>query len=189
MAITLKHTRPVTDDELLEFSRQNPGLQFERTANGELVVTPTGSESSRASGEVFGQLREWNRRRGRGVVFDSSGGFRLPNNAVYAPDASWIRQDRWERLTQEQRRTFAPLCPDAVFEIRSEGNTLAELREKLRIYLANGAQIAALVDPSGRCVEVYRQARPPEIHASPATVALDSELPGFVLDLAPVFVQ
>jgi len=187
MAITLKHTRPVTDDELLEFSRQNPGLQFERTADGELVVTPTGSESSRASGEVFGQLREWN--RGRGVVFDSSGGFRLPNNAVYAPDASWIRQDRWERLTPEERRTFAPLCPDAVFEIRSEGNTLAELRDKLRIYLANRAQIAVLVDPSGRGVEVYRAGRAPEIHANPATVALDPELPGFVLDLAPVFGQ
>ena len=187
MAITLKHTRPVTDDELLEFSRQNPGLQFERTAHGELVVTPTGSESSRASGEVFGQLREWNRRQGSGVVFDSSGGFRLPNNAVYAPDASWVRQDRWERLSQEQRRTFAPLCPDAVFEIRSEGNTLAELREKLRIYLANGAQIAVLVDPSGRSVEVYRPTRSPEIHANPSAVALDSELPGFVLDLAPVF--
>lgn len=69
MAITLKHTRPVAVDELLEFSRQNPGLQFERTADGELVVTPTGSESSRANGEVFGQLREWNRRHGRGVVF------------------------------------------------------------------------------------------------------------------------
>jgi Uma2 family endonuclease len=187
MAITLTLTHPVTDEELIKLSERNPGYQFERTARGEVIVTPTGSESSRASGEVFGQLRDWNRRSGRGVVFDSSGGFRLPDSAVRAPDASWVRQDRWEGLTREQRRTFAPLCPDAVFEIRSESQSLTELRAKMSDFIASGTQIAVLIDLDMRILEVYRPEREPEVYQDPKTVALAPELPGFILDLGPVY--
>lgn len=188
MAVSLRLKAVPTDEDILELSRQNPGYQFERTADGELVVTPTGSESSRASGEVFGQLRDWNQRIGLGVVFDSSGGFRLPDGAVHAPDASWVRRERWEALPPEQRRKFAPLCPDAVFEIQSESQSLVELRTKMRAYLANGAPLGVLIDPEHRTVEVYRPGQEPAVFTDPGTVALDPELAGFALELAPVFI-
>ena len=188
MAITLTLSHKVTDEELLELAERNPGYQFERNARGELVVTPTGMESGRASGEVLVQLGLWNREAHAGVVLDSSTGFRLPDGALLSPDASWVRRDRWDALTPEQRKRFGPLCPDVVFEIRSGSNTLVDLREKMRAYLANGAQIAVLIDRSERTVEVYRRGREPEIHRSPETVALDPELPGFILDLEPIFV-
>ena len=35
MAITIKHPRPVTDEDLLELSRLNPGYQFECDAQGD----------------------------------------------------------------------------------------------------------------------------------------------------------
>ena len=188
MAITLTLSHKITDDELLELAERNPGYQFERSANGKLVVTPTGMESGRASGEVLVQLGLWNRKARGGVVFNSSTGFRLPDGALLSPDASWVRRDRWDALTPEQRKRFGPLCPDVVFEIRSESNTLVDLREKTRAYLTNGAQIAVLIDPSERTVEVYRPGREPEIHRSPEAVALDPELAGFMLDLEPIFV-
>ena len=47
VALTLKPPKPLTDHELLEFSRRNPGLQFERSVTGELIVTPTGSDAGR----------------------------------------------------------------------------------------------------------------------------------------------
>ncbi len=187
MGITLIMTHRVTDEELVELSERNPGYQFERTAKGELIVTPTGMESGRASGEVLVQLGLWNRQTRAGVVFDSSTGFRLPDGALFAPDASWVRPDRWNALTPEQRKRFGPLCPDAAFEVRSESSTMAELREKASAYLANGAQIAILIDPYDRTVEVYRPARLPETHRDPKTVALDPVLSGFVLDLEPIF--
>lgn len=189
MAITLKHTRPVTDDEILELSRQNPGYQFERSAKGELVVTPTGIESGRRSLKLAQQLGNWADRDGSGVAFDSSTGFRMPDGSLLSPDASWVRRDRWDALTAEQRKKFGPLCPDAALEIRSESNTLTELREKVRAYLANGTQIAVLIDPDGRGVEVYRPGREPETHRNPKTVTLDPELPGFVLELEPLFAE
>ena len=187
MAITLTLSHKVTDDEFLELAERNPGYQFERNAKGELVVTPAGMESGRASGEILVQLGLWNRNARGGVVLDSSTGFRLPDGALLSPDASWVRRDRWDALTSEQRKRFGPLCPDVVFEILSESNTLVDLREKTRAYLANGAQIAVLIDPSERTVEVYRPGREPEIQRSPEAGALDPELPGFMLDLEPVF--
>ena len=190
MAIALTLPRPVTDEDLLEFSRRNPGYQFERTAKGELVVTPTGSESGRRSAELLGQLYSWNQRAGAGLVFDSSTGFRLPDGAVFSPDASWVQRPRWDALTPTQRQGFAPLCPDVVFEIRSESDSLYDVQRKMGKYLANGARLGVLVDPRSRTVEIFRPMRPidmVETLQNPDTVPLDPELSGFVLDLKAIF--
>ena len=190
MAIALTLPRPVTDEDLLEFSRRNPGYQFERTAKGELVVTPTGSESRRRSAELLGQLYSWNQRAGAGLVFDSSTGFRLPDGAVFSPDVSWVQRPRWDALTPTQRQGFAPLCPDVVFEIRSESDSLSDVQTKMGKYLANGARLGVLVDPHSRTVEIFRPMRPVdmvETSQNPETVPLDPELSRFVLDLKAIF--
>ena len=187
MAIELDLLHPVTDEELRLLSERNPGYQFERTADGRLVVSPTGGKSGRRSAEVLRQLGDWNRRTGLGVVFDSSTGFHLPDGSLLSPDASWVTREGWEALSPEEQEGFAPLCPDAVFEIRSSSQTPQELREKMRAYLRNGARIGVLVDPYARTVEVYRSGQELERHEDPERVALDPELPGFVLELAAVF--
>jgi Uma2 family endonuclease len=187
MAIELDLLHPVTDEELLRLSERNPGYQFERTADGRLVVSPTGSKSDWRSVEIAYQLRRWSEQVGLGVVFGSSAGFRLPDGSLLSPDASWVRRERWEGLSPEEQEGFAPLCPDAVFEIRSASQTPQELREKMRAYLRNGARIGVLIDPYTRAVEVYRPGQEPERREDPERVALDPELPGFVLELGPVF--
>jgi Uma2 family endonuclease len=132
-------------------------------------------------------LGNWTLRDGTGVAFDSSTGFRLPDGALFAPDAAWVQRTRLEALTPDQRKKFGPLCPDAAFEIRSENNALRELREKVQAYLANGARIGILIDPDDRTVEVYRPGREPETHKNPPVVMLDPELPGFRLEAPPLF--
>jgi len=187
MAIVLDLLHPVTDEELLRLSQRNPGYQLERTADGRLIVSPTGMESGRRSLKIAYQLKRWNERTGLGVVFSSSTGFHLPDGSLLSPDASWVARERWERLSPEEREGFAPLCPDAVFEIRSSSQTPEELRERMWAYLRNGARIGLLVDPYTRTVEVYRPGREPERYENPDRVALDPELPGFELELGPVF--
>lgn len=187
MAILLDLLHPVTDEELLRLSERNPGYQFERTADGRLLVSPTGGKSGRRSGEVFRQLGNWNERTGLGVVFDSSTGFYLPDGSLLSPDASWIRRERWKALSSEEQEGFVPLCPEAVFEVRSASQTPQELREKMGAYIQNGAHIGVLIDPYTRTVELYRPDREPERYENPDRVALDPELPGFVVELGPVF--
>ena len=46
----------------------------------------------------------WARVTGGWKAFDSSTGFRLPDNSVLSPDASLVALDRWQVLSAEQRR-------------------------------------------------------------------------------------
>jgi Uma2 family endonuclease len=88
--------------------RANPDLRMGRSANGELwVMAPAGSETGSRNAGLTAQLWTWNRDRGLGVDFDSSGGFTLPNGMIHAPDAAWIANERWEALSPAHRKTFA----------------------------------------------------------------------------------
>ena len=179
--------RNITDHELLCLSKHNPGYQFERTPEGMVVVSPTGGDSGWRSGEVFLQLGIWNRQSRRGIVFDSSTGFNLPDGSCRSPDAAWVQRERWESLSSHQRQGFPPLCPDVTFEVRSEFDLLTDLRAKMQVYIRNGARLAVLVDPQAPAVEIYRPAKESERYQGVAAVALDPELPGFSLDIQEIF--
>jgi Uma2 family endonuclease len=71
----------------------------------------------------------------------SNGGFELPDGSIRAPDAAWISSEGLPPLTEDERETFAPLCPDFVVELRFKSDRIAELREKRTSYLANGARV------------------------------------------------
>ncbi len=181
MAITIKQTHKVSDDELRELSRQNPGYQFERDGKGRLVVSPTGGQSGRRSAEVLAQLRNWARLRDSGPVFDSSTGFKLPDGSLRSPDAAWIRKERWESLSEQDREGFPPLCPDAVFEMLSRTDSAEELRAKLRTYIENGAQLAVMIDAYNCRVDVLTASG--QVQPAYDVVDFDRDLPGFSLDL------
>ncbi len=85
-------------------------------------------------------MENWSSQTNLGEAFDSSTGFKLPNGADRSPDASWVRCDRWEALTPQQREQFVPLCPDFVVELRSNSNPLKSLQDKMKEYRDNGAK-------------------------------------------------
>jgi Uma2 family endonuclease len=112
----------VTREQFVALAAANRDLKLERTANGELIVNPpTGSEIGKRNAKISTQLGIWCEANERlGEYFESSTGFELPNAANRSPDASWVRKERWEALTLEQREGFIPLCPDFVVELRSK---------------------------------------------------------------------
>ena len=98
----------LTEEQFMRLCQENPELRIELTAKGELVIMPpTGSETGWRSGEIFYSLADWAKKDGTGLTFDSSTGFTLPNGARRSPDASWVRRERWNALTKEQREGFA----------------------------------------------------------------------------------
>ena len=187
-AVRLRTLRPVSDDELLELSMRNPELRLERTAGGELIIMPpSGAESGRRCLGAASQLAAWAGRDGSGLAFDSSAGFRLPDGSVRAADAAWVRKDRWEALTREEREKYAPLCPDFVLELRSPSDRLADLEGKLAEWIANGARLGWLIEPFERQVQVYQPGASVARLDAPERLSADPVLPGFVLDLASVW--
>lgn len=177
----------VEDEEVMALSERNPGHRFERTREGGLLVSPTGGISGHQSSEVPFQLARWSHETGGGPTFASSTGFYLSDGSCLSPDPSWMCKQRWQSLSRAQRRGLIPLCQDAVFEIRSSSDALAELRAKMGIDVGNGTPIAVLIDPERRSVEVFRPGREPQPPEGVASLDLDPELPRFMLDLTPVF--
>lgn len=187
----LLHLRPALELDQGQFAalaRQNPELRLERTAEGDvLLMAPTGGETGRRNAGVTAQLWMWAMSGGSGVAFDSSTGFILPNGAIRSPDAAWVRGERLRPLSAEQRERFLPLCPDFVIELRSPSDALSATRAKLAEYLANGARLGWLLDLPGRRVEVYRPDIPVTALDAPQALSADPELPGFQLNLAPIW--
>lgn len=178
----------VTNEEFVQLAHANRDLQLERNATGELIVMPpTGCITGNKNSDLEGQLWLWNRQTKLGKTFNSSTGFHLPNGSFRSPDAAWVRQDRWDALTTEQKEGFAPICPDFVLELRSKTDSIKKLRAKMREYMANNARLGWLIDRKNQRVEIYKQGQDVEVLDCPITLSGEDVLPGFVLDLTEVW--
>lgn len=176
------------DDEFFEFCQRNKDWQIERDKEGELIIMPpTGWDTGDKNSEINLQLRLWSKKAGRGKCVDSSTGYKLPNSAIVSPEASWISNQRLEKISSEKRRKFLPLAPDFVIELRSESDSLAKLKNKMREYIENGVSLGWLIDAGERKVYVYRPDSETEILENPQKISGEQVLHGFVLDLAEIW--
>jgi len=184
----------------------NPEAVLELTAAGQVIaMTPTGGDTSARNNLLSARLQVWALGQGGWKVFDSSGGFRLPDGSVLSPDAAVLRLERWQALTPEQRRGIPPLCPDLVVELVSpsvaagccegvEGPRGSEaLRRKMAAHLANGARVGWLLFPEQRAVEIWQPgadpAAPVVMERIEAAEVLEGGewLPGLRLELAEIW--
>jgi len=188
LPVRLRFERALSDDELWRFCSINEQLRVERDANGELILmSPTGLEGSSSNAGINAELFVWARQDGRGKVFDSNGGFTLPDGSMRIPDGAWVSWPRWNALPKAEQKRFGHVVPEFVIELRSEKDRLRELKAKMRMWIANGVQLAWLVDPKRKVVEIYRPGEEPEIHEQPTSVLGDGPVAGFELVMANVW--
>ena len=185
------HFHPIiqlTQDQFLQFCQLNKELRIERASNGDIeLMIPTGGETSWRNSELITALNNWSKQNTQGVVFDSSGGFILPDGATRSPDAARIRRTRLATLSPEQKKKFLPLCPDFVIELRSPTDSLTALQDKMQEYIDNGAQLGWLIDPAQRQISIYRPGEKPECLQNPLTISGEPLLSGFVLQLEDIW--
>ena len=173
----------MTDEQVYQLCRTNPEVKFERNATGELIIMPpTGGEPGRSNAELTADFVIWNRQTQLGEVFDSSTCFKLHNGADRSPDVAWVRRDRWETLTLDQKKRFPAIVPDFVL-VMSPADTLRDTRTKMQEYLENGVKLAWLINPQNRQVEVYRLGKAVEVLDAPIQLFGEEILPGFVVSL------
>jgi Uma2 family endonuclease len=188
LTVSLKSVIDMTDDQFFQLCQNNRELRFERNANGELIImSPAGGETGNRNGRLNQQLFNWTDADGTGIAFDSSTGFKLPNGADRSPDASWIKLERWDALTDEEKRKFPPICPDFVIELLSPSDSLKTTQEKMKEYIDNGVRLGILINRKSRQVEIYRPGKEVEVLESPATVSGKDVLKGFVLNLGMIW--
>lgn len=188
LTLNLNPIIELTDEQFYHLCQLNRDLRFERTATGELIIMPpAGGETGNRNAGLTAQLWIWNEQNNLGKVFDSSTGFKLPNGADRSPDAAWVKQERWDVLTHEQKEKFPPLCPDFVIELLSPSDSLQVAQEKMQEYRDNGTRLGWLINRKSKQVEIYRPAQEVEVLQSPATLSGETVLTGFVLNLQPIW--
>lgn len=182
LPLRFRPEKPMSDEELMRFCAANDFLRVERDANGEiLVMTPAGSKTSSMNSRITRLLDEWAEADGRGIAFDSNGGFSLPDGSMRAADAAWVALARWDALTEAEQSRYAPLCPDFIIELRSQNDGLAKLKQKMEQWIANGVQLGWLIDPENKTVSIYRPGERPEILTHPTSVQGNGPVTGFEL--------
>jgi Uma2 family endonuclease len=188
LPVRLRFESPMTDDQLLHFCAVNDVWQIEREANGEIVVmTPAGFGSSNRNIRVSRLLDEWAEADGRGAATGPDGGYVLPDGSMRSPDAAWTSFRRLETAGGRDQEGFAPICPDFVIELRSPSDRLAPVEAKMEMWIANGAQVAWLIDPRRKVVAIYRPGESPEVLHEPSSVQGTGPVAGFELVMARVW--
>ena len=184
----LKTVQPMSDEEFYQFCRENSQYRIEKNKHGKIIIMqPTNSETGNYNNEISYEVTHWNRQTHMGKAFDSSTGFKIQSGATLSPDVSWILNERWNDLPEEERRRFARITPDFVIELRSSpDDSLKDLKEKMEEYIENGVRLAWLLDRISGKAYVYRPNRPISIFENFDTDVLSGEdvLPGFELKLS-----
>ena len=184
ITINFNNILKLTDEQFYQLCRDNPDIQFERNIRGELtIMPPTGGETGKRNASIIADFVIWNRQTKLGEVFDSSTCFKLPNGSNRSPDLSWIKLERWNALTPQQREKFPPIAPDFVLELMSPSDRLQDVQEKMQEYMDGGVKLGWLIDSKNRYVEIYRQGQAVEALNSPTSLSGEDILPSFVLKI------
>jgi Uma2 family endonuclease len=188
LPVRLRTDESMTDDEFMHFCAANEPNQFERDANGEIIVmSPTGTGGGGVESDVFLELGIWARADGRGRAYGTTTGFKLPDTSVRAADAAWVSWLRLGGVTPAQMKKYAPVCPEFVIEVRSETDRLKPLQEKMEMWIGNGAELAWLIDPVEKTVSIYRPGEAAEVMCDPSSVRGTGVVAGFELAMARVW--
>jgi len=187
LPIRIRPDAPMSDCDLMRFSRENRPLRMEREPNGEiLIMTPTGNRTGSINHRIALMFGLWVDQDGRGVAFDSSTGFKLPNGAVRSPDVAWISNDRWNAMTEDEKDGFG-VYPDFIIELRSPTDGMLDAQAKMQEWVTNGVALGWLIDPQRKIVEIYRPGEAAEIHQNPTSVQGTGPVRGFELVMGRVW--
>ncbi len=178
----------ISEEDLEHLCAKNPELKFETNAAGNLIVmSPTGTQTGEKNGDLFLQIGLWNRQYKLGKVFDSSTGFKLSNDSVRSPDVSWMTLDKWNSLSNKQKRGFAPIDPDFVLELMSPTDDLITVQKKMAEYMSCDIKLGWLINPDDKQVEIYRIGQDKEVLNNPSSLSGEDIMSNLVVDLVDIW--
>lgn len=106
---------------------------------------------------------------------------------MLSPAVAWVEHSIWNALNDEDQERYAPMCPQFLIEIVSTVRSRASLQAKMEQWIANGAQLAWLIDPEQRIVAIHRAGDQPEVLVHPSSVQGDGIVAGFELALQRIW--
>jgi Uma2 family endonuclease len=181
----------IKDVEKLQTAINDAGLDYDlELENGSISIVGPSDIVSSEIGILFSRvLANWVYPRRLGRVFDSAGGFILPDSNLTAPDVSFVRATR----LRQSPRYFGELVPDLVVEIKSQSDRIKPLVTKILNFIRLGAVMGILIDPDEETVTVYRHQGEPTILNNGDILTLPELFPGWELAISelwpPIFTE
>ncbi|MBD2144549.1 Uma2 family endonuclease [Sphaerospermopsis sp. FACHB-1194] len=181
----------IKDVEKLQSAINEAGLDYDlELENGSISIMGPSDIVSSEIGILFSRLlANWVYPRRLGRVFDSAGGFILPDSNLTAPDVSFVRAAR----LRQSPRYFGELVPDLVVEIKSQSDRIKTLEKKVINFINLGAVVGILIDPDEETVTVYRSEGEPMVFNNNDVLTIPELLPGWELPISelwpPVFTE
>ncbi|BAZ80930.1 Uma2 family endonuclease [Sphaerospermopsis kisseleviana CS-549] len=181
----------IKDVEKLQSAINEAGLDYDlELENGSISIVGPSDIVSSEIGILFSRLlANWVYPRRLGRVFDSAGGFILPDSNLTAPDVSFVRAAR----LRQSPRYFGELVPDLVVEIKSQSDRIKTLEKKVINFINLGAVVGILIDPDEETVTVYRSQGEPVVFNNNDVLTIPELLPGWELPISelwpPVFTE
>ena len=153
------------------------------------VMGPSDIVSSEISSRLIAFLFAWINPRRLGRVFDSAGGFIMPDTNVKAPDVSFVRAAR----LRQSPRYFGELVPDLVVEIKSQSDRIKPIETKVLKFIELGAVVGLLIDPDEETVTIYRSTGEPTVLGNGDILTVAELFPGWELPVSelwpPIFTE
>ena len=171
------------------FSEAGLDYQIELEDGRLLVMGPSDIVSSEISSRLIAFLFAWINPRRLGRVFDSAGGFIMPDTNVKAPDVSFVRAAR----LRQSPRYFGELVPDLVVEIKSQSDRIKLIETKVLKFIELGATVGILIDPDEETVTIYRSTGEPTVLGNGDILTVAELFPGWELPVSelwpPIFTE
>ncbi|MFM9105882.1 MAG: Uma2 family endonuclease, partial [Chloroflexota bacterium] len=175
-------TALLTADELLALPESEQG----ELIRGDLQpMSPNSFDHALLTGRLNLALLLWARDTGAGTVGNELG-FILAHDpdTVLAPDIFFLTA---ARVPARGTPGFLALAPDLAVEVLSPSNSASAILEKVRIYLGAGVRLVWIVDPETNTLTEYPAGAAPRSLTAADTLDGGDVLPGFSLELEPLF--
>jgi Uma2 family endonuclease len=186
LPVYLPDKEEMSREEFFEFCAANKHLRIERDEENQiLIMAPVGGETGTNHIDIAFAIEYWNRQTKLGKTFDSASGFELPDGSMRSPDAAWIKKEKWDNLSHEERSVFLPFAPDFLVEVMSPSDKLAATQAKMVKWIQNGTQLAWLIDSKKHITFIYRaDGTVDKVEGFDNKLSGENVLPGFVFDLS-----
>ncbi|MFB2834661.1 Uma2 family endonuclease [Floridanema evergladense] len=166
-----------------QLSPEYEDYQLELQDGNIVIIGPSDIVSSEIGVRLTAFLFTWITPRKLGRLFDSSGGFILPNTDLRAPDVSFVSRERLRQTV----RAFGELVPDLVVEIKSRTDRIKKLQDKIQMFLELGARVGILIDPDEQTVTIYHSGSEATVLNNQQTLTIPELFPSWELPVTELW--
>ena len=143
-----------TADRLMDL--QGDGYRYELIRGEVVKMSPTGGKHGVIAHRIGRRLGNWAEQQSIGLVFAAETGFKLATNpdTVRAADVALVLNERIPATGVPD--SFWDGAPDLAVEVLSPNDSPSDVLDKVRDYLAAGAEQVWVADPKSSTISVYR---------------------------------